>query len=53
MFIANPSYDKQFNIAAINTANSTNNTALLPTTSPGLWKAVQFTLDPVNITPEF
>ena len=53
MFIANPSYDRQFNIAALNTANSTGNNALLPTTSPGLWKAIQFTLDPVNITPAF
>lgn len=53
MFIANPNYDRQFNIAAINTANSTGNNALLPTTSPGLWKAIQFTLDPTNISPEF
>jgi hypothetical protein len=51
MFIKNPSYDRSFNVAAINLNASTGSP--LPTTSPGVWRITQLQLAPENVTPIF
>lgn len=53
MFISNPLYDLDFSRSAIEAATLTDNPDLLPTVSPGNWKAIELTLTTDQITPVF